>query len=102
MRSFFALIILNCLFFVCNIVFAQGEIITPPTISTNVHVLKNTTSSQCPSSWNGSGGSESMTAVSGYGMDTGIDVVGVLSCTSCTFDSNSRDCVCARCYGYYN
>lgn len=83
----------------CNSILADD--VTPPVINYNVHVIKNTNPSQCPSSWNGSISPETITNESQYGTSYGT-AIGVQSCTGCAFDNQSGDCVCNTCYGYYN
>lgn len=75
---------------------------SPPSITNNVHVITNTTPQQCPVSWKGSAAPETMTVATGQGLDTGVDTIGVQSCTGCAFDSSTRDCVCRTCYQYFN
>lgn len=79
--------------------FAQMNI-TPPSITHNVTVMQNASPSQCSGSWRGQADPQSATFVSGYGMDTGVTQVGVLSCTGCSL--NNGNCVCNTCYGNYN
>lgn len=82
-----------------SLVYAIDDI--PPTVSRNVHVIQNARPSQCPSSWNGSASPEIVQDLSGYGNNTGI-AQGVLSCTGCAIDASSNDCVCSKCYSYFN
>lgn len=99
MKSIFWILILQSLLLLSGSVIAG--IITAPSVNRNVHVIQNTTPSGCPRSWNGEIGPEEVSEATGYGMQSGT-AVGVQSCTGCAFDSKSHDCVCNRCYGYYN
>lgn len=82
-----------------SLVYAIDNI--PPSVSQNVHVIKNATPQQCTPSWNGRAAPETVVDESGYGDNTGM-AQGVLSCTGCAIDSSSNDCVCAKCYSYFN
>jgi hypothetical protein len=73
-----------------------------PVITNNVHVIKNTTPTHCPSSWRGNPGSADVTSDTGRGASNFGIGVGVQSCDSCAYDSASGDCVCGTCYGDYN
>lgn len=94
----FLIILMSC-FFGCSTVLA--EVITPPVIKHNVTVIKNSSASECPTAWNGSVAPETITDVSGYGVNSGT-AIGVFSCTGCGFDSASGNCICKTCYGNYN
>ena len=100
MKYFLTLFTFYCLLLGYNTTFAED--ISPPIINNDMHVLFNIHPSQCPSSWNGRVDPETMTIISGYGMDTGVSTVGVQSCIGCAFDSSSHDCVCKTCYSYFN
>lgn len=80
--------------------FAEG--MSEPVISHNVPVMQNSSPSQCPTSWRGAVSPEAVTDLSDYGIDTGVEMVGVQSCSSCAFDQTSGNCICGTCYGYYN
>lgn len=71
----------------------------PPSVSQNVRVIKNASPGQCTASWNGQASPEAVEDESGYGDNTGI-AQGVLSCTGCAIQNG--DCVCAKCYSYFN
>lgn len=68
-----------------------------PIINYNVHVIRNTSPSQCPSMWKGQAGDVSQQYSSGFGEQYNVSAA-IQSCTGCVFDSASRDCVCQTCY----
>lgn len=92
--SFIALLVLTSTAF--------AEDVAPPAISKNVHIMRNTTPAQCPASWEGQASTEMFAEASGMGLNTGIPLVGVQSCSHCAYDSKTSDCICATCYGYFN
>lgn len=73
-----------------------------PVISTNVHVVSGATPEQCPASWSGDIGEDQQVGFSGAGEETSNTSPGVRSCTGCAIDNKSGDCVCAKCYDYYD
>lgn len=79
--------------------FAQ---VIEPVISKNVHVLKNVTPSQCPASWRGTADPADVITDGSTGVSNSEIAAGVLSCSDCSFDQSSSDCVCKTCYGDYN
>lgn len=73
-----------------------------PIVTHDVHVMNHSSPSQCPSSWNGGGSSETDISAGGRGQSNAFASTAVQSCVGCTFDSVSGDCVCKSCYAYTN
>lgn len=101
MKSLIILILAALILLTFRFSMAQVQLITPPSITHNVVVQQNVQPSQCPSSYRGQTSQRTATVISGYGMDTSVSQVGVLSCTGCIIN-NAGDCVCDTCYGNYN
>lgn len=68
-----------------------------PIINYNVHVTHNASPAQCSSMWKGQATDVSTQYYSGYGEEYNTTAA-VQSCTGCSYDGNSRDCVCNVCY----
>jgi len=96
MKSILKLLIISISFI------ASASAVAEPIVTRNVHVIRNATASQCPSSYNGRGSDEISTTVSGAGQNNNIATPGLLSCTGCAVDNTSGDCVCKTCYSYTN
>jgi hypothetical protein len=97
MRFFSMLLIVHSILFLGDTsVFAQ-----PPIVSHNVPVLQHATPSQCHA-WKGRVAPEGEEYYSRFGQDVSMSGPGIRSCTGCTIDSNSHDCVCRTCYDYFN
>jgi hypothetical protein len=75
--------------------------VTTPAVNNNVIIMSPATPAQCKPSWTGRIDPAMMTSVSRFGTNTGMDAVGVQSCSGCALDGN-KNCVCRTCYGYYN
>lgn len=82
-------------FLYCSTLCAQ-----PPIIRYNVHVMVNTRSSMCFSTYRGTSSPDSSVVISGNGMGNTV-TPGIRSCIGCSFDDNTKDCVCRTCYDYY-
>lgn len=73
-----------------------------PIISNNVVVQQNTTASQCPSSWTGTGQPTNAYSDTRFGVQSGTTGATVQSCTGCSFDPRAKTCTCRVCYSYFN
>lgn len=100
MSRIFQILLFGSLLLISLSVYAEGG--EEPIISNNVHVMQNTTSSQCPSSWKGRVYPDAMQVLTGAGEEYTQTGPIVRACSQCSFDNQSRDCVCATCYDYYD
>jgi|GEM_PF-4820040 hypothetical protein len=99
MKAIFLLLASTLILIFAGIVSAQ---VIEPVISKNVHVLRNVTPAQCPTSWRGDASASDVENETGQGSSNYEIASGVSSCDSCAFDRASGDCVCATCYDNYN
>jgi hypothetical protein len=73
-----------------------------PAFSTRVHIIKNITPSQCPVTWRGNAQQANPTRMipaNMNGISTARPSSGFTSCTGCSYEAASHDCVCNACYG---
>src|SRR5690348_11493429 len=100
MKRILQVTICSCLLLFNMAAYAEGG--EEPIVNNNVHVMQNTTSSQCPASWKGRTYPDAMQVLTGGGEQSMQSGPIVRSCEGCSFDGQSRDCVCSTCYDYYN
>lgn len=73
-----------------------------PSFSTKVHILKNVTPAQCPSTWRGNAQQANPTMMipsNMNGISQARPTSNFQSCSGCSYDKASHDCVCNACYG---
>jgi len=97
MKPIFILLILQLIFLSYTKAFAG-----PPIVSFNVHVFQHASPSQCSGSWRGRVGPEDVSSYTRLGDVNDLSGPVVRSCTGCAVNSRSHDCVCRRCYDYFN
>lgn len=100
MRLFIALFILLCSLFAQLQLHAEG--MSSPIIRYNVPILQNASPSQCQAARRGQAAPEEVNAYTGAGGYSGSSGPGVRSCTGCTVDPSSQNCICRTCYYYFN